>query len=493
MRRKRLASLRLLPALSLLALMASCATSPAAKVPQWVLAVPSADSTTTYFTGSASIPGRDLAKADEAATADLVASIMRYVGARVTVESTAIAKATVDSYQTDITQSVKTASDNRVAGFSIKDRYVAWDPKSGRSTVYILAGYRSADLEAEKRRIAAVFAEKSDAVAVPEAQGDAFRAQGRDWDALGRYVGAAVAASGSGIDNADIKLRRNLDKALATVATLHVTILPPSGKALVGLPWPGAFTISVSNGGTGEPVAGAALLLSYPRKQGSRIVQRTVTATTDASGSASFTPPPPDFVGKGRFSARVDFGLWSNQLDSLPTAMADAAASLREAFASASADVDVEVQSQAATIPTGVALLDEGSDGKPLDQNTAASALVDALTQAGFLVSPLSLDPALVARGDDQALIQAVAALGSKAQRLVYGEARLLSSHDDGDMWMASVRISAKALEIVGGRLLWSGEREASGVGSDEAAAIRAAFRTAGGSALGKELLSSLP
>ncbi|HUX37089.1 MAG TPA: hypothetical protein VMV44_04235 [Rectinemataceae bacterium] len=457
------------------------------------MAVPSADSSTTYFTGSASLPGRDLAKADEAATADLVASIMRYVGAKVTVESTAIAKATVDSYQTDITQSVKTAADNRVAGFSIKDRYVAWDPKSGRSTVYILAGYRTADLEAEKRRIAAVFAEKSDAVAVPEAQGDAFRAQGRNWDALGRYISAAVAASGSGIDNADIKLRRNLDKALSTVATLQVSIVPPSGKALVGLPWPGAFTIRVSNGGTGSAVAGAALLLSYPRKQGSRIVQRRVSATTDSMGSASFTPPPPDFVGKGRFAASVDFSLWSNQLDSLPPAMADSAASLREAFASASAEVGVEVQSQAATIPIGVALVDEGSDGKLLDQNTAAAALVDALSQAGFQVSSLSLDAALVAKGDDGALRQAAAALGSSAQRLVYGEARLLSSRDDGDMWMASVRISAKAVEIAGGRLLWSGEREASGVGSDEAAAIRAAFRAAGASALGKDLISSLP
>ena len=472
---------------------ASCASAPGKSVPPWVLSVPQADATTTWFTGSSSVAGRDVAMADEQATADLVASIMRYIGAKVTVDSTAVAKATVDSYQTDITQSVKTAADNRVAGFSIKDRYIAWDPKLGRSTVYILAAYRTADLETEKKRIAAAFAERTDAVAVPEAEGDAFRAQGRDWDALGRYVTAAIAASGSDITNADLKLRRNLDKALASVATLRVSVTPPAGSAYVGSAWPGAFVIHVENGSSGLPVPGAALFVSYPRLQGPRIGQHTVSSITDAAGSASFQPPPPDFVGKGTFTVGVDFSAWTNQLDGLPAQWNASTSALREAFAAAKTDLRVSVGSRASVYPIAVSIVDEGQDGRPVADQGTASALIEALSRAGFNASALSLDPALIARGDVGAIRAAASSQGTTAPRLAYGEAKVLSSRQDGGTWIVSVGASVKVIELSGGRLLWSGERQASGLGGDEATALRAAFRTLGATTIGKDLLANLP
>ena len=491
--RRELTSVLAGVALVLLVGLASCASAPGKAVPSWVLSVPGADASTTWFTGSASVAGRDVAKADEAATADLVASIMRYIGAKVTVESSAVAKATVDSYQTDITQSVKTSADNRVAGFSIKDRFVAWDPKLGRSTVYILAAYRTADLESEKKRIADAFAEKADSVAIPEAQGDAYKAQSRDWDALGRYITAAVAASGSDITNADIKLRRNLDKALSSIATLRVSIVAAAGKAYVGAPWPGPFEIRVEDGSSGLGVPGSALLVSYPRKQGPRIGQRTVTATTDATGSASFLPPPPDFVGEGKLTVSVDFSAWINQLDGLPIRWNPSTDALREAFASARSELAVTVTSRAASYPIAVAIIDEAQDGSPLVDGNAASALVDALSRSGFIVSPISLDAGLIAKSDDASIRQAASSLGTTASRLAYGEARVLSSRQDGGTWIVTAGVHAKVVELASGRLLWSGERQATGLGADEASAIRSALRTAGGTALGGELLSSLP
>lgn len=483
----------ILLALGLAAIASACASSPAREVPKWVLAVPAPDATTTWFTGSASIDGRDVAGADEAATADLVASIMRYVGAKVSVESSAVAKATLDSYKADITQSVHTAADNRVAGFSIKDRYVAWDPAARRSTVYILAGYRTVDLEAEKKRIAAVFAEKVDAVAAPEAQGDNFASQNRDWDAAGSYVNAAVAASASDIDNADLKFRRNLDKALAAVSTLRVEITPPQGTAYVASAWPGPFVIRVLQGSSGTPVPGTAILVSYPRRQGPRIAQRTVSATTDAKGVASFLPPSPDFVGDGRFSVRVDFDALSTKLDTLPARLSPSADALRQAFATAAAEVKVSVATRAAAYQTAVALVDEAGDGTALATRVAAQALMDAFVQAGVATNLVSVDPALVDQGNDGAVIQAVAAAGKNAQRIVYGQARVLSTRNDGGAWLATVRVSARVLDVSAGRLLWSGERQASSVGSDESSAIAAAMRDAGGNTLAAELLASLP
>jgi len=143
-------------------LLASCVSSPKAqtKAPDWALATPGADGTYTYFVGYSSDPAGDAAKAAEGATANLLASIMNYIGVKITVDSSATAKASYDSYQAEIIQTVKTQSTNRLAGFLVKERHQIKDKKSGRITVYILASYLTKDLEAEKTRIQKLFQEQ---------------------------------------------------------------------------------------------------------------------------------------------------------------------------------------------------------------------------------------------------------------------------------------------------------------------------------------------
>ena len=122
-------------------LLASCVSTPAqTKAPGWTLTTPSPDASNTYFVGYSADPGGDAAKATEGATANLLSTIMNYIGVKISVDSSATARASYDSYQAEIVQTVRTQSNNRLAGFMVKDRYQIKE-KGGRVTVYILASY----------------------------------------------------------------------------------------------------------------------------------------------------------------------------------------------------------------------------------------------------------------------------------------------------------------------------------------------------------------
>lgn len=200
-----------LSAVALSLILASCVSEPApAKAPEWILSTPAPDATYTYFVASSSDAKGDDALATADAANALISQITRYMGVEVTVSSTGEAKGTLDSYSAEVTNVVKQSGSSRVSGFSIKDRYAVRD--GSMVTVYILAQYVTADLNKEKARIAALFKEKEDAVAKPEAAGDAAVSDGRIFDAVKSYVSAVVAASGSDIDNAAIKMERNVNK-----------------------------------------------------------------------------------------------------------------------------------------------------------------------------------------------------------------------------------------------------------------------------------------
>ncbi|MDQ7796393.1 MAG: hypothetical protein RDU47_06385, partial [Spirochaetia bacterium] len=94
-------------------IVSSCASTPS--IPEWVSQKPAPDARYTYFVGSSSAP--DSATAANDATASLIAGIMQYMGVSVSVSSSAEARASLDDYQAQITQTVKTESKGRLAGF----------------------------------------------------------------------------------------------------------------------------------------------------------------------------------------------------------------------------------------------------------------------------------------------------------------------------------------------------------------------------------------
>ncbi|MCI0479857.1 hypothetical protein L0Y59_04900, partial [Candidatus Uhrbacteria bacterium] len=337
--------------------------------------------------GSASDASGDVALASEDATANLVASIMNYMGARVTVDSSAEARGTLESYEAAVVQTVKSESSGRLSGFAVKERFVSRD--DGKVTVYILASYQTKELEKEKARIAAVFKEIDDAVAKPEAAGKAYLSEGRYVDAVRSFIEAAVAATGKDIVNGDIKVERNVNQARAAIAKLRLERVSSPESVSAGVAFPAPFVIRVlaGEGDSAPGVVGASVFVTFPRRQASgRAITKTERLLSDKGGTVSFLPPPPDLVGKARISFRLDLDANLDLVDSLPARFDALKDALVDDLRGRSIEFDYNAVSMARTVPTGLAIIEVGDDGKPLPTNTAQNGVLTALSTERFRV-----------------------------------------------------------------------------------------------------------
>jgi tetratricopeptide (TPR) repeat protein len=476
-------------------LFAACATAPAApKAPAWIFETPKPDATYTYFVGTSSDAKGDQATATNDAAANLIASIMQAVGVSVSVKTEGEAKATLDSYQANLKQTVTTEANNRLSGFQVKQKFVEKDKKSGRVTVYVLAAYVTADLQAEKKRIKDMLDAYEKAVSVPESAGLAYLQEGRAYEAVRKFVEAAVAASGANIDNADQKMERNINSARTALSRIRFDKGgKESYKALVGQPFPEPFKLRLVSGeAAGSPgVPGATLQVSYQRKQGTRLTSKTEPAMTDPSGTLSFLPPAPDFVGKAKLQVKVDFQSSIDLLDKLPPKFAAYREALAEELKNKFVEIPYEVSSNAKNVPTGVAIVDLDEAGQPVAGAQAQAGLVDALAKEKFVVKSLAIDPAALSSMDEAAAINAAKAAG--LARVAFGSVRIDSIRKDGGNFITSAKAQVKVLDVATGQILYSAEKGASGFGADEQSARRAVYRDLGANAIGKDLLASLP
>jgi hypothetical protein len=480
-------------ALIVAALLASCATAP--QVPSWVLAPPQPDGSNTWFVGSAT--GANPVAAADDATSNLIASIMQYLGVSVKVSTSATAKASLDSYSASLRQSVETQSTNRLSGFKVSQKYLSTDKATGRVTVYILASYLTADLNKEKSRIAALFQEKADAVAKPEAEGDALAAAGRTLEAADRYIQAMVAASGSDIENAEIKLERNADKARLQIASLSF-LLPggPELKATLGKApvQPFELRLVAGSGGRTSPVPGASISLSYPRKlPNGKLGTKTESLVTDQGGTARLSLPAPDFAGKGRISVQLDLSSSLELLDKVPRKYDAILASLEDEIQGKRAEVSYVVASQAASVPLILLVADLDEKGFMGQQGALQSGLMETLAAQGFSVRPSNLDPSLVSAPAEQLIGLARVSQPSGTGRLAYGSGKILSVRREGAFFVASVSGTLKVVDMATGQVLYAGDKAWQAMASDEATARRNALRELGSQVFGKELVSSLP
>jgi hypothetical protein len=475
--------------------LASCTTVPAqGKAPDWIFTTPKPDAVNTYFVGSASNPAGDTAAATNDAAANLMSSITQYIGVKVNVATSAEAQATLDSYSANIKSTVTSASQNQVSGFSVKERFVQTDKKTKRVTVYVLASYATADLNKEKARIADLIKKGIDAVEVPEREGNALLDQNRGYEAVRKFVEAAVAASGSSIDNAEVYFERDINSARSALSRIRFDASASAGyKGFVGQAFAQPFVAKLVSGeGTGAPgVPGAVVQLSYQRKSGTRLVSKTESVMTDGSGNVNFTPPPPDFVGKAKFSLKLDFQSTLDLLDKIPENYAAFRDSLAAELRAKIVDVPYEVVSGARSVAMAVAILDQDENGGVVG-SLAQAGLIEALIKEKFNVRGLALPADSLAAMDDAAVTAAVSAAG-RYDRIAYGIARISNVRKDGANYLADGKATVRVLEVSSGRTLYTAERIATGFGADEKSARAATYRELGLNAVGKDLLSNLP
>ncbi len=472
---------------------AACASAPppAAQktAPGWTLQTPAPDGTYTYFVGYAGAPSGQTARATDDATNMLISEIVRYMGVTVTSESTATAKATLDSFQADMVQTVSSSATGRISGFQVVEKYVA----EGRDdiTVYILSRYITKDLEKEKNRIAAAFQEKFDAVAIPEAEGKELLASGDFIGATRKFIEAAAAASGSDVDNADIKFERNINAAKGAVAKIGIEKLTDRLQTSSGVPFPAKFQAKASADGRG--LKGVPVIVTHQTKLANgKMSTKNASLTSDADGYIDFDHPTPNFVGKFNLTIRLDLSSATEPLFDVPSKYQSMVAGLEDEISGKRVSIEYEIISMARDIPTSVLIVDIDSWGGA-SIGTTTSALLQTLSGNGFKVKAAPLAPDVVMSRNDTAIFEVAQASLPDAERFAYGTTRILSVKDDKTQKIVTVSAEIKVVELATGRLLYSSVKQVPAVASSEEEAADAARRQLGQKTIGEDLAASLP
>ena len=487
---QRLASLVLLAVLFLLA---GCAGVPGlAAPPDWVGNPPGPDAANAWFTGVGTSRGGDRAEAEQIARADLIDGIMRYLGVKVTAETTAVAKASVDDYRTEVRQQLTQEGTGRIAGLTVKDRYV----EKGKAgvTVYLLARYATADLEREKRRLEEIFREQQEAVASPEREGAELERAGRLFEAALKYLEAAAAASKSDIDNAAIKFARAMNEARSALERISLLKLNDNLRAAAGAAFAEPFRVKAAAGAKpSDPgVPEVALTVSWADWRTGRRQVASARQRTGADGVAAFVHPAPEFVGAETVTMGIDlapylggFGKLAKDQQGMVDGLEDLAASKRVTFS-------LEAYSPAREIETAIAVAALDAAGVPLAGQEFPGGVLKALNAAKLRVKALVMDPAVVAGSADAALVAAAAKqAGATTRRILYGTARVEAVEADSGMYVAKVSGSVKVADARTAEVLLTVSRTRSAVAATPAAAAAAALAKLGED-IGQEIANRL-
>ncbi len=491
----RIRSCRLaLQSLVALALLAGCAGGPTPASgqapPDWVLKRPADDSAYFYFVGSGTSSKGDLNEARAAATGEVLAEIMRNIGVTVTSDTQATARGSLNDFQASVEQAVRQTGTARVAGLDIRETWTD-QRKKPAATVHILARYQRGELLKEKQRIEALFRERLDAVDAPEREGDRLAGLGRSFEAAIQHMSAATAALDPAVDNAEIKFKRNLDKAKADIERISLVKLNDGLKGKAGQPLPEPLRLKVSSGDQVVPEAGLQVTYQEANQATGQRRFKTEQAKTDAAGVAEFMHPVPNFVGDSTVVFSLDLAKYTDALASAPRgALRDQVDGLEALIASRKATFRLSVESSAGAVAMGLLFLDFDSNGGLVGMTESAGAAQTTLT--GYSIRNLTFSPAEVAGKNSNDLMALVKSrYGSQIQRLVLGQVRISEIGPRSGRIFAKAAADLQVFDLSTGAVLQSASREKLSMGATNMAAQSQAFRDIGRD-LGTEVKNAL-
>lgn len=473
-----------------------CASAPgtgASQPPAWVFTTPEADAQYVYFTGSGSSKSGSLADAEQAARGTVIDEIMRYLGVRITAQTTATAKSSLQSYQTDLQQTLTSTSSGRVTGLEITEKWS--EQRDGGTTMYVLARYAKNDLNREKRRLEEIFQEKIEAISGPEAEGNRLAAQGEPYQAALRYIEAAAAAYKSELENAQIKFERNMNQAAESLRRIGLVKLNDNLSTFLGQAFAEPFLLKVVNGSTqADPgLAGVAIQVAYKEmRAGGRVAVRTQLLKSDAAGRVSFAHPIPEFVGKEQVSMSLSLGEALEALQDVPDKLYGQVEALEQLALSRAVAFSFESQSRAKTIATGLTVFDLDASGNPIALTETSAGLLEALSKGGFRVTVLQAAAGNVAgRTDAQVLSFLSRNFQGQVERVVFGTAQISDHSQDGQTMIIQVTGNVKVVELATGKILLAVNRSKRAQGTNASAALATAFKELG-KELGQALINTL-
>jgi hypothetical protein len=464
-----------------------CATEPAADEgaatpPDWVLNPPESDDQYMYFTGSGTSSSGSLAEAEQAARGGVLDEIMRYLGVRITSETTATARASVDDFQTDVVQQLTSTSSGRVTGLEIAEKWQV--EQAGGLTLYLLARYDKTDLAREKRRLEEIFQEKIEAVSGPELEAQELQSQGRLYQAAVRYLDAASAAFKSDLENGEIKFERNINQASDAVRSIGIVKLNDNLGTFMGQEFEEPFRAKVVNGSTADDpgVGGASVRVTYKVMRSSgRPAVRTETVKSDADGFVSFQAPAPNFVGEEQLTMSLDISDAIEPLLDVPDELYSQVEAFEQLALSKKVVFSFESESMASRISTGVAVFDLDASGNPIALTETSAGLLEKLGQAGFQVNNL---PVAVTNVAGRPAAQVASFLnnnfGGQVERAIFGTARISDHSQDKDTIIIQVTGTVTVVELASGKTLLTVSKSKRAQGTNASAALSTAFKKLG-------------
>jgi hypothetical protein len=483
---------RVMPSIVILALL-GCAGGPAAKsAPEWIYTSPTPDSGYYYFTGAGSSGENDQAKAEEIARGVVIDAIMQYVGVKVSEQTTAVVKASVNDYQSEVRQSLIRTGSGRLAGLQIADKYV--EKRPGGLTVYLLARYGKSDLDGEKKRIQNLFIQQLAAITDPENRAKSLASDGDYYGAAVNYIQAAAAAAKSGVDNAKVYFETDVNAAKQALDLIGLVKLNDNLRAAAGAPFAEPFKLKVVAGAasTDPGIPGVSINATYTEIKGDRKQVRTVALKTGADGVAAFTYPPSDFVGSEKITMALDLGAYLDTLDGLSKDFTGMVGGLEDIALGKKTIFNLTVFSTAKDVETGLCVASLDDSGAPVPGGDFATGIMKALSDAQFTVSAIPLDPSSLAGKADTDVIRAASqAATGKTARVIFGTAQLAGTEKDGDTVFQKVSATVKVADLASGSILLTVTRIKSAIGSSAAAAQAAALRQLGQD-IGQEIAGKL-
>lgn len=477
----------ILPVLLAAVFFHACTTT--SEVPLWVSSMPENTTEYTYFTGIGSDMEGDLGIAESEAQAFIISSITKYLGVRVTSDTTAEARDAYGEFESKLTSVIKESSSARLNGLSISEKWVEYIDNG--LNVYLLAKYSTSDLIAEKKRLEELFKEKQQAISGPEKEGDDFFSKAMYYRASVQYIEAALAASTTDLENADLKFERNITKARESIERIRIENVSGPVSTYVGQNFNEDFVVSLSL--EGSPADGLPVTVSYKElRENGRLTTKTHTVLTNEKGLASFKPPAPGWVGSEKITFFLDMRAVIEPLENVSFRLLQYVDGLEQAVLARSTFFEFESLSKAVEIPTCVMVMDVDRSGNPLNKSDTAAGILSALSDAGFEVFMLPVDYRMTAVSDAELVALVREQYGNIYKRLIFGTAEISSFEESGTSVIVKVTGKIKAVDIETGKILFSASEQKRARGGNNSTTISAAF-TSLGRMYGDKLVTDMP
>jgi hypothetical protein len=459
-------------------LVSGCATI--AGRPGWVTAPPPDTGNAVYFVSAGSDVAGNTAEAEIQASRALAGEIAKYIGVTVSSDTTVTAKATFDTYQAQVTETIREQASALISGFRVVDRYIETTGRGGVS-VYLLGEYGRAELEAEKARFVRLFSEREEAVSVPEREGQTLLSEGNLVRAAESFLAAAAAALTGDVDNALVRFERVVGATRESLNGVRLEKLSGFQSTIVGTPFAEPFVVLVT-GDNGKPLENAPVLITYRISLGDgRLSVRTESAITDRQGYIRFEHPIPRSSGERELIISLDLRAALEPLGSARDKARDLVDSVEDVVNTKRVTFRYRIQSESAAVPTAIMIAEIGEDGAALESSRAAVEIASVLTTGGFDITVFANTGS-----DGRAVI------GPRFERKIDGIARILGLQESDGSMLVRVEASLTVTELSSGRTIYATSATRTVRSRDRAGSEEAAF-TAIGNVLGEILAAELP